>query len=78
VCGKARTPEISIDILSAIWLSFGEIELHDHEIRVEPAPKFASDAEIKLAEQLRYQFKERFLGRSAAPSTLPAHPAEAH
>ena len=32
----------------------------------EPAPTFASDAEIKLAEQLRRQLEERYLGSSAA------------
>ena len=34
----------------------------------EPSsPRFASDAEIKLAEQLRHQLEERYLAPSAAP-----------
>ena len=35
---------------------------------VEPAPRFASDAEIKLAEQLRHQLEEQYLGLATAPS----------
>jgi hypothetical protein len=48
-------------------------QLHDNlDPGVEPAPRFASDAEIKLAEQLRHQLEERYLGPSAAPSpSLP-------
>jgi hypothetical protein len=33
----------------------------------EPEPRFASDAEIALAEQLRRQLEERYFGSS--PST---------
>jgi hypothetical protein len=32
----------------------------------EPAPAFASEAEVKLAEKLRRQLEERYLGSSAA------------
>ena len=34
----------------------------------EPAPTFASDAEIKLAEQLRHQLEQRYLGAAVPPS----------
>jgi len=40
---------------------------HNHDASVEPAPRFASDAEIALAEQLRHRLEERLLGPSAAP-----------
>ena len=46
------------------------IQLHNHNASVEPAPNFASDAEIELAEQLRHQLEERYLGPSAAPLPL--------
>jgi hypothetical protein len=35
----------------------------------EPAPRFASDAEIALAEQLRRQLEERYFGRTASASS---------
>jgi hypothetical protein len=35
----------------------------------EPAPRFASDAEIALAEQLRRQLEERYFGPSATSQT---------
>jgi hypothetical protein len=31
----------------------------------EPSPRFASDAEIALAEQLRRQLEERYFGSTA-------------
>jgi hypothetical protein len=47
-----------------------KIQSHDHNASVEPAPSFASDAEIELAEQLRHQLEERYLGPFAAPLPL--------
>jgi hypothetical protein len=47
-----------------------KVELHNQHRSVEPAPRFASDAEIAFAEQLRHQLEERLLGPSAAPSSL--------
>lgn len=55
-----------------------KIELHNHDASVEPAPKFATDAEIALAEQLRYQLEERYFGPSAAHSPLKTGSGEAH
>ena len=55
-----------------------KIELHNYETGVEPAPRFPSDAEIALAEQLRHQLEERYLGASAALSPLLARSVERH
>jgi hypothetical protein len=49
-----------------------KIELQEQDVSVEPAPSFASDAEIALAAQLRHQLEERLLGPSAAASPLLA------
>ena len=54
-----------------------KIELHNKDTGNEPAPRFATDAEIALAEQLRYQLKERYFGPSAARSSLKARSGEA-
>jgi hypothetical protein len=53
-----------------------KIQLHNHDPGVEPTPRFASDAEIRLAEQLRHQLEERYLGPSAARSPLQARSGE--
>jgi len=37
------------------------------DARLEPVPRFASDAEIALAEALRRQLEERYLGHPAVP-----------
>ena len=55
-----------------------KIELHNHDISFEPAPRFATDAGIELAEQLRHQLEERYLGSSEAPSRLQARSGEGH
>ncbi|MGH8714231.1 MAG: hypothetical protein ACREYB_09505 [Casimicrobiaceae bacterium] len=34
---------------------------------IEPAPEFASDAEIALAERLRIELEERYFGRPVTP-----------
>jgi hypothetical protein len=49
-----------------------EIELHNNDAGFEPAPRFASDADIELAEQLRYRLEQRYFGPSGKPS--PAQP----
>ena len=36
------------------------------DVGFEPAPRFASDAEIALAEQLRRQLEEFYFGRTAS------------
>ena len=45
---------------------------------VELTPKFASAAEIELAEQLRHQLEERYLEASAAPPSLQNQSDENH
>lgn len=54
------------------------IELHNHDTDSDPAPSFATDAEIELADQLRHQLEERYLAPSASAEVLPAHPSEGH
>jgi hypothetical protein len=53
-----------------------KIQLPNREFGFEPAPRFASDAEIELAEQLRRQLEERYFGRAAAPSSSPVRPGK--
>jgi len=55
-----------------------KIQLHNHDASAEPAPSFASDAEIELAEQLRHQLEERYLGVSAAPPPLQERSGEVY
>jgi len=43
----------------------------------EPAPAFASDAEMELAEQLRHKLEERYLEASNAPSSSQVPPLSA-
>jgi hypothetical protein len=52
-----------------------KVPLHTLDAPAEPAPAFASEAEIKLAEQLRHRIEERYLGAHAAP--VPSQPARA-
>ena len=47
-------------------------ELQSQDSSVEPEPRFATDAEIALAEQLRIRLEERYFGPSATHS--PLHP----
>jgi hypothetical protein len=53
-------------------------QLPSRDTGFEPAPSFASDAEIELAEQLRRQLEERYLGQAAAPSTAPVRSDKEH
>jgi hypothetical protein len=52
------------------------IELHNHDINGDPAPSYATDAEIELADQLRHQLEERYLASSAPAAALPARPRQ--
>ena len=45
-------------------------QLSDRDSTIDPAPLYASDADIELALQLRHQLEERYLGPSEAPSPL--------
>ena len=55
-----------------------KIKLHNLDTSVEPTPRFASDAEIQLAEQMRYLLEERYFGPSAIPSPLQTRSGEGH
>ena len=52
--------------------------LPDGDANVEPAPLYASDADIELAQQLRHQLEERYLGPSEAPSPLRYRKGDNH
>ena len=45
-------------------------ELYNHDDIGDPSASFASDAEIEIADQLRHQLEERYLGSSAPYSPL--------
>ena len=53
-------------------------KLPDHDASFEPAPRFATEAEIELAEHLRCQLEERYFGPSAALSHCQARSDEVH
>ena len=55
-----------------------KIELHYYDTGVEPAPRFATDAEIALAEKLRHQLEERYFGSSGAHSPSQPRSDEIH
>ena len=52
------------------------IELHNHDINGDPAPSYATDAEIELADKLRHQLEERYLAPSAPVAALLARSSE--
>ena len=57
----------------------GRIDLSSYlDAGREPAPSFASDAEIKLAEALRRQLEERYLGSSASPAPTVPNSKQGH
>ena len=47
-----------------------KIELYKHDNVGDPSASFATDAEIEIADQLRHQLEERYLGSSAPYSPL--------
>ena len=53
-------------------------QLPDRDATVEPAPLYASDADIELAQQLRHQLEERYLGPSQTPSPLRYRKGDNH
>jgi hypothetical protein len=55
-----------------------KMQLPNRDTGFEPVPRFASEAEIKLAEQLRHQLEERYFGRAAAPPTSPVRSGKDH
>ena len=55
-----------------------KIDFPDQQIGSEPAPQFATDAEVAFAQRLRQKLEERYLRGGAASSDLMAEPAEVH
>jgi hypothetical protein len=55
-----------------------KIELYNDDNVADPQPSFATDAEIEIADQLRYQLEERYLGSSAPYSPLQVRLAKDH
>lgn len=53
-------------------------ELHSDETSTEPAPSFATDAEIALAQKLRSQLEERYFGSSDPHLPPPTPPDQVH
>ncbi len=53
-------------------------QLPSYAIGFEPAPDFASDAEIELAERLRLELEERYFGRPATPMLTLVRPEKDH
>jgi hypothetical protein len=55
-----------------------KIQLPNRDSSFEPAPRFASNAEIELADRLRRRLEERYFEASAAPSTSPVRSGKDH
>ena len=55
-----------------------KIQLPNDDTGFDPAPRFASDAEIELAAQLRRQLEERYFGVSATAPTSPLQSGKDH
>jgi hypothetical protein len=55
-----------------------KIELHNHKADVDPAPSYATDAEIEIAEQLRHQLEEQHLAKSARAPPSATRSNESH
>jgi hypothetical protein len=49
-----------------------------YDTGLEPAPDFASDAEIALAIELRLRLEARYFGRPAEPVLLLVRPEKEH
>ena len=53
-------------------------QLPDHDASAEPTPLYASDADIELAQLLRHQLEERYLGPAEAPSPMRYRKGDNH
>ena len=71
ICTLASDPPVR-PFLPLKELNMLKIELYNDDDNIgDPPASFATDAEIEIAEQLRYQLEERYLGPSAPYSPLP-------
>ena len=52
-------------------------EPENHPINRDPVVAFATDAEIALADRLRYRIEQRFLARPMRNDAGPIEPSEA-
>ena len=55
-----------------------KIGLPDSNTGVDPAARYATDAEVELADWLRHRLEERYLGSSDSPSDMPVRADEVH
>ena len=53
-----------------------KVELHETDALGDPAPRFATDAEIRIAARLRHQLEERYLAPRAAHLPSPPRSGE--
>jgi hypothetical protein len=54
-----------------------KIEPYNQNSDADPAPSFATDAEIAIADRLRHQLEERYLAPSASSSPSPVRTSDA-
>jgi len=55
-----------------------KIESHNPDGSVEPAPQYATDADIALAQKLRHQLEERYFGLSAEHDASEPRSGDVH
>lgn len=55
-----------------------KIESRDSPSVSEPAPQFATDAEVAFAQRLRRKLEEIYLGDSVGAAELLPEPSEIH
>lgn len=55
-----------------------KIEPHNRDTNGDPAPAFATDAEIEMAERLRHQLEEQRVAPPAAPPPPRARASDGH
>jgi len=53
-------------------------DLRNRDDSIEPAPQYASDADIALAQKLRHQLEQRYFGSSAEYAGPEPRPNEVH
>jgi hypothetical protein len=55
-----------------------KIAMSDSQVGSDPSPQFATDAEVALAQWLRHQLEQRYLGDCASASELTPQAGEIH
>lgn len=53
-----------------------ETEVYNQHSGGDPSPSFATDAEIEIADRLRHQLEERYLGPPAPVSPSPGRSSD--